>query len=165
MKPHFLAPACLAATLFVLPVRAWADSGSGQSVIAAPSPAPKPALSAADAEILKRYDKNGDGKLDDAEVAAAMDENRRNADAGREQKLDRLKERQQVWLKEFDKNGDGKLDAAERATMEQTLRARLERSPRMLKRADTDGDGKLSDAEWAAVKEKILARFEKKEAK
>ncbi len=122
-------------------------------------------MSAADAEILKRYDKNGDGKLDDSEVAAAMDENRKAADADREKNRDKLKERQQAWLKEFDKNGDGKLDASERATMEQTLRARLEKSPRMLKRFDTDGDGKLSDAEWMAAREKILGKFEKEQAK
>jgi len=122
-------------------------------------------MSAADAEILKRYDKNGDGKLDDDEVAAAMDANRKSAGTDREKIRDRLKERQQIWLKEFDKDGDGKLDAAECATMEQALRSRMEKNSGMLKRFDTNGDGKLSDAEWAAAREKILAPFEKDVAK
>ena len=166
MKPQFLASAGFAATLFVLPVRAADQApGSGQVVPPAPAPSGRSHVSATDAEILKRYDKNEDGRLDDDEVAAAMDENRKSADAGREKMKDRLKERQQAWLKEFDKNGDGKLDAAEREAMERTLRARMERTPRMLQRFDTDGDGKLSDAEWAAVREKTIARFEKEAAK
>ena len=165
MKPHFLALACLAATLFVLPGRASADPVTSQPATAIPPPSAKPVLSAADQEILKRYDKNGDGKLDDSELAAAMEENRETADANRQKKLDQLKEREKAWLKEFDKNGDGKLDAAELAVMEQTLRARLEKNPRLMKKFDADGDGKLSDAEWAVVREKLLARFEKQLAK
>ncbi|MBW8780776.1 MAG: EF-hand domain-containing protein [Verrucomicrobia bacterium] len=146
MKPPSLAPACLAATLFVLTGRA--DT-------------PAAGLSANDQEILKRYDKNGDGKLDENEVTAAMDENRQAADALRGKARERLKERQQAWVKEFDKNGDGKLDAAERAAMEQAVRARLEKNPHQLKRFDTDGDGKLNDAEWAAAREKLFAGMEK----
>ena len=166
MKLHFLASACLAATLFVLPGRAAGDTAETNQVVPpAPAPATRLQMSAADAEILKRYDKNGDGKLDDDEVATAMDENRKSADTDRGKMRDRLKERQQVWLKEFDKDGDGKLDAAERATMEQALRSRMDKNPGMLKRFDTDGDGKLSDAEWAAAREKILASFEKDVAK
>ena len=58
----------------------------------------KPAKPAGDArgEALKKYDKDGDGKLDETEKAAA--------------KKDRDAER----IKKYDKNGDGKLDDAEK---------------------------------------------------
>lgn len=46
--------------------------------------------------FIKKYDKNGDGKLDQAERDAAR------------------KERLAEWIKKYDKNGDGKLDDQER---------------------------------------------------
>ncbi len=49
----------------------------------------------AEEATLKKYDKNGNGKLDDDEKAA--------------QKKDR-----EAMLKKYDKNGDGKLDDAEK---------------------------------------------------
>jgi len=164
MKTPFLAPACLAATLFVLPARA-ADTPADPPRAVPAAPTPASGLSATDAEILKRYDLNHDGKLDDNEVAAAMEQNREAADAGRAKRLEQLEKRRQAWLGEFDRNGDGKLDPAERAAMERTLRVRLERRPRLLKRFDTDGDGKLNDAEWAVAREKLLGPLEKGRAK
>jgi hypothetical protein len=56
------------------------------------------------ARFMKKYDKNGDGKLDEAERTAAMQERRKEIEA-------REKER----IKKYDKNGDGKLDDDERA--------------------------------------------------
>ena len=58
----------------------------------------KPAKPAAGprGEALKKYDKNGDGKLDETERAAMK------------------KDREAEMLKKFDKNGDGKLDDAEK---------------------------------------------------
>src|SRR5687767_5561865 len=50
-------------------------------------------------EILEKYDKNKDGKLDDSEKEAAK--------KGRE-------ERQKEMLKKFDKDGDGKLSDSEK---------------------------------------------------
>lgn len=62
------------------------------------------------AEMLKKYDKNGDGQLDEAEKAAMQE--------------DRRKERDQERLKRYDKNGDGKLDDAEREAMREDLKKR-----------------------------------------
>ncbi|MDF3057329.1 MAG: hypothetical protein K0R17_1544 [Rariglobus sp.] len=143
MKVSFLFPVFLAATQFVVTARA-----------AEPEPA---AAATHDAEIIKRYDTNKDGKLDEAEIAAVKEQTLMASQEKREEKRERLRDR----LKEFDKDGDGKLDAGEKTAMETALRARAEKTPRMLKRLDTDGDGKLSDAEWAAGREKIIERLQK----
>ncbi len=58
---------------------------------------PKPAPTLPD--WVKKYDKNGDGKLDQEERAALQ------------------KDRQDEMLKKYDKNGDGKLDDSERQAM------------------------------------------------
>lgn len=55
-------------------------------------------------EVLKKYDKNGDGKLDESERQAMRED----------LKKDRLKK--------YDKNGDGKLDEQERAAMREDLK-------------------------------------------
>lgn len=143
MKATFLFPALLAATQFVLSASA----------------AETPSTAERDAEIIKRYDTNKDGKLDEAEVAAVKEQMLMSQMEKREDRRDQVKERQAEWTKEFDKNADGKLDEAEKKTMETTLRARMEKNPRMMKRLDTDGDGKLSDIEWTAAREKVIARF------
>lgn len=144
MKVSFLFPVFLAATQFVMPAGA-AETGTD---------------AAHDAEIIKRYDTNKDGKLDEAEIAAVKEQMLVAGQEKREENRERVRERQAEWLKEFDKNGDGKLDDAEKLVMETTLRARMEKNPRMLKRLDTDGDGKISDVEWAAGKEKLLSRLQ-----
>lgn len=143
MKVSFLFPVFLAATQFVAFAFAADD---------APDP-----VAARDADIIKRYDTNGDGKLDEAEVAAVKEQALMAQQETREKKRARVKE----WLKEFDTNADGHLDAVERAAMDVILRARAEKRPRILKRFDTDGDGKLSDAEWTAGREKIVEWLQK----
>jgi hypothetical protein len=59
------------------------------------------------AAVLKKYDKNKDGKLDDQEKAAW--------------KADQKKQREEQ-LKKYDKNKDGKLDAEEKAAMKEDLK-------------------------------------------
>lgn len=144
MKNSFLFPALFAATQFVLPSVSAAEAD---------------ATAARDAEIIKRYDTNKDGKLDETEVAAVKEQMLTANQEKREVRLDRLKERRTEWIKEFDKDGDGKLNDDEKKTMETTLRARMEKNPRMMERLDTDKDGKLSDAEWAAAREKLFERI------
>ena len=78
------------------------------------------------AEILKKFDKNGDGQLDETEKAAAREETR--------------KKREEERLKKYDKNGDGKLDDAEKETMREDLKKRAEEG---LKRREGKGDKKL----------------------
>ena len=63
-------------------------------------PKPAPALP----DSVKKYDKNGDGKLDQEERAALQ------------------KDRQAEMLKKYDKDGDGKLDEAERKAMAEDRR-------------------------------------------
>jgi hypothetical protein len=68
---------------------------------------PKPAPTLPD--WVKKYDKNGDGKLDQEERAVLQ------------------KERQAEMLKKYDKNGDGILDEAERkARADETRKVRDE---------------------------------------
>jgi Ca2+-binding EF-hand superfamily protein len=142
MKTSFLFPALLAATQFVLPASAENEP-----------------VSEHDAAIIKRYDTNKDGKLDEGEIAAVKEQMLMADQEKRGEQIEKVKERQAGWLKEFDQDGDGKLNEAEKKTMETTLRARMEKNPRMMKRLDTDGDGKLSDLEWAAAREKLIERF------
>ena len=74
-------------------------------------------------EMVKKFDKDGDGKLSDEEKAAAKTE---------------MEAKRAEMHKEFDKDGDGKLSDEERKAMHEAY---------MLKKFDKDGDGKLSDEE------------------
>ena len=56
------------------------------------------------AEMLKKYDKNGDGKLDAEEAAAYK------------------KDRDAEMLKKYDKNGDGKIDQEERKLAQEDIK-------------------------------------------
>ena len=60
------------------------------------------------AEMIKKYDKNGDGTLDETERNAMRDEQKKKRDAER--------------LKKYDKNGDGQLDDAEKEAMRDDLK-------------------------------------------
>lgn len=122
-------------------------------------------------EMLKRFDKNGDGQLDDNEKNAARAEfAARGGKPGEGGGMS--PERKAELMKRFDKNNDGKLDDAERAA----ARAEFEKMrgakggdgkpgagkpgegrglpsrEEMLKRFDKNGDGQLDDAEKAAAK-------------
>jgi Ca2+-binding EF-hand superfamily protein len=59
--------------------------------------------------FIRKYDKNGDGKLDDKERLAAR------------------KERQEELIKQYDKNGDGKLDNKERQAAREEFQKSRER--------------------------------------
>ena len=86
------------------------------------------------AAILKEFDKDGDGKLSDAE-RQSMQEARKA----------RMEEFRKKMLEKYDADGDGKLSDEEAA------KARAERQAEMLKKYDKDGDGKLSEAERAEM--------------
>lgn len=101
-------------------------------------------------ELIRKYDKNGDGKLDEDEKAAAHAAMRKEGGG----EADRYKEA----LQRFDKDGDGKLNDAERAEAEKVgaliekYGGRVKFRAQRLKHFDKDGDGKLSDAELAEEK-------------
>lgn len=128
------------------------------------------------AEMLERFDKNGDGKLDDAERAAAREEMRgaaRSRPAARPGSAKGAEIRERM-LEQHDTNKDGRIDDEERAAarmageerirkMDPARRAELQNRqgaggskgavrPEVLERFDKDGDGKLNDAERAEMR-------------
>jgi Ca2+-binding EF-hand superfamily protein len=73
--------------------------------------------------ILERFDSNKDGKLDEAERAAAKAEweKRRSASPERGPASEKIREE---MLKRFDRDGDGKLSDAERAAAKEERQKR-----------------------------------------
>ena len=104
--------------------------------------------------IIKKFDKDGDGKLNEEERKAA----RAAGKARHEEMRGKL-------LAEFDADKDGKLNEDERKAASKTrMELRWEGLPaeakeRITKRFDKDGDGKLSDTERKAA---IAARRHRK---
>jgi Ca2+-binding EF-hand superfamily protein len=98
------------------------------------------------AEMLKRFDANGDGKLDETEKASAK--------AAQGGKTERREKARQRALEKFDRDGDGKLNEAERAEAAKAW----ETNPRAVKRFDKNGDGKLDETEKTAAREEMKAR-------
>ena len=82
-------------------------------------------------EILKKFDKDGDGKLNEAERAEAKKA---------------WEAKQAETLKKFDADGDGKLNAKERKAAHAARRQEM-----ILKKFDKDGDGKLNAEEQKAA--------------
>ncbi len=92
-------------------------------------------------EILKKFDANHDGKLDESERATA-----------RAALASKLGEKHPELLKKIDTDGDGVISEAEMKA------ARAKHHEALKKRVDTDGDGTISDAERAAAKAKCEER-------
>ena len=114
-------------------------------------------------EFIKKWDLNGDGRLDEDEKAAAHAEMRKEGVAG----VTADAERRKQILKRFDKDGDGQLNDAERAEAEKA-REMLARNggpdrfrERALKRFDHDGDGRLNEAEQAEADQFRAAQVKK----
>ncbi|MBK9034739.1 MAG: EF-hand domain-containing protein [Myxococcales bacterium] len=85
------------------------------------------------AEMMKRADTNGDGKIDDAERAAMRATMQAQHEAQRK-----------AMLAKYDANKDGKLDDAEHTAI------RNDRAAERFKALDTNHDGALSLAEFQA---------------
>jgi Ca2+-binding EF-hand superfamily protein len=85
-------------------------------------------------ELIKEFDKDGDGKLSDEERQAM-----------RESMRARMEARKKEMLERFDADQDGKLSDAERENARKTIKAE------MLEKYDKDGDGKLSKEERASM--------------
>jgi Ca2+-binding EF-hand superfamily protein len=84
-------------------------------------------------DVIEKFDKNGDGKLDDAERAQ-----RKAAFEARHA------ERRKEVLARYDANKDGTLDDAERKAM------RDDKLAQRFQAMDKDGDGKLTLGEFQA---------------
>ncbi len=143
-----------------------------------------------DAETLKKYDKDGDGKLSSEERGAYYTARReeyrkrmverydtdkdgevsdKEREAAREAMRSRFSEIRERWTRNrFDANKDGKLDKEETAAMEKSnadRRARDEqRRAEFTKRWDKDGDGKISEKERDAMRASYRAESESRRA-
>ncbi len=95
------------------------------------------------ADLMKEFDKDGDGKLSEEENKARFEAMRqRSPDAGK---------RAEEMVKRFDKDGDEKLNVDECKVMIEAMRPQSAGAGRwkeeIIKRYDKDGDGKLSEEE------------------
>jgi Ca2+-binding EF-hand superfamily protein len=98
------------------------------------------------AKMIERFDADGDGKLSDAERAAA----KQALSAENPDRAAKHAER----IKRFDKDGDGQLSDAERAAAKKEMKGRGEKGrERAVKRFDKDGDGALNEAERSHARE------------
>ena len=88
------------------------------TLFAAPSENRDPA--ARKAEILKKFDKDGDGKLSDTEKASLRSE-MQSRRGGRDRKQWTPEQRNEM-LKKFDKDGNGELSDDERAAVREAMR-------------------------------------------
>lgn len=136
MAPRSLALSLFAATL--IPVLApAADPAPAHS---APT---RPELNPRQRELLEKFDKNHDGRIDDDEKLAARAYMRGMAGG--------QKEHYKKTLKLFDKDGDGKLNDAERAEAEKAREEFQANREAVLAKFDKDKDGVLNDEERAAA--------------
>ena len=123
-------------------------------------------------EMLKKFDKNGNGRIDQNERQAVMQFVRQQqAGSGGQPRMrpERPGGRgtpnmsREELLKRFDKNGNGELDPNERQAVQQFMRQMMqnaggggmdrERMMEMAKqRFDRDGDGELNQQEQAAAR-------------
>ncbi|MFM2196634.1 MAG: hypothetical protein RLZZ505_66 [Verrucomicrobiota bacterium] len=91
--------------------------------------------------VIEKFDKDGDGKLNEAE--------REDARAARkEMEAARKKE----MLEKFDKDGDGKLSDDEKKAAHEAMKKK------MLEKFDKDGDGELSEEERAEARKHMPKR-------
>lgn len=144
MAPRSLALSLFAATLIPV-LAAAAEPGSTTPA------SPRPELNARQRELLEKFDKNHDGRIDDEEKLAARAYMRGMSGGG-------PKERYKKALKLFDKNGDGKLDDAERAEAEKAREEFQANRAAVMAKFDKNHDGVLDDEERAAA---VKAREER----
>jgi Ca2+-binding EF-hand superfamily protein len=100
------------------------------------------------AQVLARFDTDGDGDLSADERAVIAEEFGDPAD------------RLAILMSVYDSDGSGSLEAAELAVIETDLEARCEtRRQALLERFDANSDGTLDETERAAAKAALRERF------
>lgn len=160
MKRSGLTPLLFAATLFLLPDAA---SLAVAQTMMSDTPAAKSARRAD--ELLKRYDRNGDGKLDDderAEAKEAMMQTQIDQQMARAAAVPGGVERFRTQaLALFDRNKDGRLDEDERAEAQRLAEVRQDPGASLddfAKSFDRNTDGKI-DAEERTQLEAFLTEL------
>ena len=103
---------------------AGAAEGENKPKPATPAPGAPPAGVSRIPEAYRKYDKNGDGKLDEEERKALQ------------------KDRQDALMKKYDKNGDGTLDEAEKKVM---VEDRKKERDELIKKRQAEGGPKLNE--------------------
>ncbi|MDE0840352.1 MAG: EF-hand domain-containing protein [Kiritimatiellae bacterium] len=96
------------------------------------------------AEMLEKFDKDGNGELSESEREVAH-------------KAMKAKHREHM-KKRFDKDGDGELNADEQAALDARMAEGRDRMKKMRESVDTDGDGTVSEDERAAAREAHKAK-------
>ena len=153
MKSLGLFPTLFAATLFLAAARgADSDPMMAPATAAAPvAPASMTKLSEREAARLKRFDKNGDGKLDEDELADAH-ETMRDEQMARSEGVE--PQAREKILERVDANHDGRLADEERAAMRKALaEGQVAFRARLMERFDLNHDGKLDAAERTAARQ------------
>lgn len=103
-------------------------------------------------DMLKRFDADGDGELNEDERALARQARRES----------RMAEGRQLMLRRFDTDGDGTLNDAEREIARAEIRLiRDEIRDRIVPLYDLDGDGELNDDERRAARPAYQAEYER----
>lgn len=97
---------------------ATAAEGDEKPKPSVPPGAPPAGAPRAIPEAFKKYDKNGDGRLDEAERKAQSEERRAEL------------------MKKYDKNGDGKIDETERQVM---MEERKKERDELIKKRQAEG--------------------------
>lgn len=92
-------------------------------------------------ELIEKFDKDGDGKL-----------NKQEREAARAERRARMEERRKQALEKFDTDKDGELSKEERKAMKEARRAKR------LEKFDADGDGELSEEERAEMRKAMQGR-------
>lgn len=107
------------------------------------------------AKILKKYDKDGNGKLDPVERQAFRKERMAK-------RAERRAEKRAEILKKYDVNNDGKLGPNEKAKLKADRKAmRTQRRAKLFAKIDTNNDGVISKAEFMQAKPGKMMRHKR----
>ena len=119
---------CLLSTLACVTIVSLAVT-----TFAAPSKNNDPAVRKA--EMLKKFDKDGDGKLSDEEKSTLRAEMQNRRGGGRDRKQWTPEQRDEM-LKKFDTDRDGKLSQEERDTAREAMKASRTKGEKQQKKND-----------------------------